>query len=136
MTISAPRCPWTPPTGVASVLLPAGVWWDAVRVPQWAAAAMLAELGTESGAVIRDGYTGQHTWLTTPGAVDGWAVPEYTQVQLLYATTCLEVPPLRRTGPLGVHWHPDRRWGDRQLTDPFTLHVALDNVLRDTRAVA
>lgn len=53
---SSPRlAAWVPPESMCVTLVPAGRWWDAVRVPRDLAVPGLAVLGPDSGAVIEDG---------------------------------------------------------------------------------
>ncbi|GAB2806364.1 hypothetical protein [Streptomyces daliensis] len=119
---------WAPPSGVAAELLPAGVFWDGVAVPAYLGRQVLARLGRESGAVIRDPYGYRLTWLVPPGATRGWVVPETSWVQLLGTAQHLTVPPGWCTRSAFTHWV--RGWAEHGLTDARLLHVVLDAVIR------
>lgn len=110
---------WTPPRGVAVELVPAGVWWDAVRVPRWIAEHALRTLGESGGAVIEDGYGAWLYWLIPVGMgkTDGLA-----HAQLLGHATWVAVPPAHRTTGPDVTW---RFLPDVLLTDPARLRAAL-----------
>ncbi|MGW7519159.1 hypothetical protein ACWGJ2_26590 [Streptomyces sp. NPDC054796] len=119
---------WAPPTGVAAELLPAGVFWDAAVVPVYLGDRVLARLGRESGAVIRDPYGNRLTWLVPPGATRGWVIPETSWVQLLSTTQYLTIPPAWCTRSMSPHWL--RGWAEHGLTDARLLYVVLDAVIR------
>ncbi|MGW7515443.1 hypothetical protein ACWGJ2_07595 [Streptomyces sp. NPDC054796] len=123
-----PARQWVPPTGVAAELLPAGVHWDGVAVPAYLGDRVLARLGRESGAVIRDPYGHRLTWLVPPGTTGGWVIPEITCVQLLSVTQHLTVPPDWCTRSAFTHWA--RGWAEHGLTDARLLYVVLDAVIR------
>ncbi|MFE9093475.1 hypothetical protein [Streptomyces sp. NPDC007264] len=101
--------------------LPAGRWWDAVRVPLALGARTLQHLGDETGAVIKDGFGGILYWLVVPNAADGWRLPE---VQVLGSGCHVAVPPLHRTTGPGLYWRvPPSR--ERECTSAHRLHSAL-----------
>jgi hypothetical protein len=115
----APR--WLRPLGPAVRMLPAGEWWDAVRVPLATGLRILEHLGTRTGAVIEDGYGGVLYWLVPPGAADTWDVPA---AHILGPGCHVAVPPRHRTYAPGLHWRvPPTR--TRHWTDPAALHAAL-----------
>ncbi|MGW7517594.1 hypothetical protein ACWGJ2_18585 [Streptomyces sp. NPDC054796] len=128
--MSAPTStpPWAPPTGVAAELLPAGVHWDACKVPAHLGDRVLVRLGRESGAVIRDPYGRRLTWLVPPGTTRGWAVPETSCVQLLSTAQHVTVPPGWCTRSSFTRWV--RGWAEHGLTDARLLYVVLDAVIR------
>lgn len=116
-----PAVPWTPPKGTDSQMQPAGIAWDAVRATSRLARPALAALGDESGAVIRDPYSGDLYWLLPPGSAASWVpVPGVGT----YSTTCyVEIPPRGRTGGPGPYWIRAPR--GRFLTHPGVLRGAL-----------
>ncbi|GAB2800270.1 hypothetical protein GCM10027091_35090 [Streptomyces daliensis] len=120
--------PWAPPTGVTAVLEPAGVHWDAATVPAYLGDRILARLGRESGAVIRDPYGHRLTWLVPPGTTREWTVPETSWVQLLSIAQHLTIPPGWCTRSAFTHWI--RSWDPHGLTDARLLYVVLDAVIR------
>jgi hypothetical protein len=105
--------------------LPAGCWWDAVRVPLAPGVRALGLLGDETGAVIRDGYGGILYWLLVPGGATGWHLPE---VQVLGRGSHVAVPPPRRTKGPGLYWQVPPAYG-RECTDSTRLHTALSRAL-------
>ncbi|GAB2830108.1 hypothetical protein [Streptomyces daliensis] len=119
---------WAPPSGVAAEMLPAGVHWDAVSSPSYLGDRVLARLGRESGAVIRDPYGHRLIWLVPPRTTEGWVVPETSWVQPLSVTQYLTVPPVWCTRSASPHWI--RGWADHGLTDARLLYVVLDAVIR------
>ncbi|MGW7517451.1 hypothetical protein ACWGJ2_17855 [Streptomyces sp. NPDC054796] len=119
---------WAPPVGLAAVLEPAGVHWDACQVPAYLGDQMLARLGRESGAVIRDPYGRRLIWLVPPRATREWVVPETSWVQLLSTTQYLTVPPVWCTRSMSPHWM--RPWAAHGFTDARLLYVVLDAVIR------
>lgn len=90
--------------GLDAVLLPAGEWWDAVRVPVFLGEGVLTRLGSRSGAVIRDPYGSRLYWLTEPGAAREWTFCEFASVQVLGTASWVTVPPGARRNPPGPHW--------------------------------
>ncbi|MGH3313071.1 MAG: hypothetical protein ACRDP3_21210 [Streptomyces sp.] len=119
-----------PPAGLNSELTQAGVWWDAVRVPAYLGDRVLARLGEDCGAVIRDPYAHRLYWLIRTGAAKGWMFPAVAHVQILGAGSWLTVPPRDRVVSTGPHW-ARLAVGDRLLTDPELLHAALTAVIAD-----
>ncbi|GAB2819119.1 hypothetical protein [Streptomyces daliensis] len=119
---------WSPPSSLTAELLPAGVHWDACKVPAYLGERVLVRLGRESGAVIRDPYGRRLTWLVPPGTTNGWDIPETTCVQLLGITQHLTVPPGWCTRSAFTHWV--RGWAEHGLTDARLLYVVLDAVIR------
>lgn len=120
MTVSrAPRwmCSYSPDVRT----VPAGRWWNAVRVPVALGTPALKSLGDASGAVIKDGYGGIMYWLVPPGAATDWRL---TDVQVLGPGSHVAVPPLRRTAGPGLYWRVPLSQ-DRYWTDPERLRAAL-----------
>ncbi|NGO14323.1 hypothetical protein G5C60_43715 [Streptomyces sp. HC44] len=105
--------------------MPAGEWWDAVRVPLALGVRTLEELGNATGAVIEDSYGTTLYWLIPPGSATDWNVPP---AQILGSGCHLAVPPPHRTRAPGLHWRvvPTRT---RHWTNPTTLHRALRTAL-------
>ncbi|WP_461015696.1 hypothetical protein, partial [Streptomyces daliensis] len=97
-------------------------------IPSYLGDRVLARLGRESGAVIRDPYGRRLTWLVPPHATEGWVVPETSWVQLLSTTQHVTVPPGWCTRSASPHWI--RSWADHGLTDARLLYVVLDAVIR------
>ncbi|MGW7515658.1 hypothetical protein ACWGJ2_08690 [Streptomyces sp. NPDC054796] len=97
-------------------------------VPSYLGDRVLARLGRESGAVIRDPYGYRLIWLTYPGATKGWVVAAISCVQLLSTTQYLTIPPGWCTRSASPHWV--RPWAEHGLTDARLLHVVLDAVIR------
>ncbi|MEV0227509.1 hypothetical protein [Streptomyces sp. NPDC050704] len=120
----APR--WLKPLGPEVRALPAGEWWDAVRVPLAAGLRTLEHLGPRTGAVLEDGYGSVLYWLVPPGTAAGWDLPP---AHVLGSGSHVAIPPRHRTYPPGPHWRvPPTR--TRYWTDPDTLHTALRAALR------
>ncbi|MGP3950007.1 hypothetical protein [Streptomyces sp. 7N604] len=126
MTVSnAPG--WVDPHGLDVRTLPAGRWWDAVRVPIGTGVRALTYLGDETGPVIKDGYGGILYWLIRPGSADHW---QLRQVQVLGSGWHVAVPPQHRTYGPGLHWRvPPSR--EEHRTRPELLHCALSAALDD-----
>jgi hypothetical protein len=118
---------WSPPSGTDVELLPAGRWWDAVKVSRWLAEPALDRLGDDSGAVIEDGFGRTWYWLVAPGGADGWRLQ---QVVPLGETCYLAVPPQHRTGGPGLRWRVPLAPG-RYLTGPGLLHQALADAVAE-----
>ncbi|MFI7242777.1 hypothetical protein [Streptomyces qinglanensis] len=95
---------WPLPKGLDAVLLPAGEWWDAVRVPAYLGEGVLTRLGSASGAVIRDPYGSRLYWLVEPESAQGWSFCEFAAVQVLGEASWVTVPPSSRLHPPGPHW--------------------------------
>ncbi|MET7763879.1 hypothetical protein ABZS71_18335 [Streptomyces sp. NPDC005393] len=115
--------PWTPPNIDSVRSLPAGLWWDAVRVPRALGEHALRLVGDATGAVIDDPLDKRLCWLIEPGAADQWDMSWLTGVELYGRTTFVYVPPADRTSGPGVHWRLPLRY-DRYLTEPaFLLSV-------------
>jgi hypothetical protein len=96
--------------------VPAGRWWNAVRVPLALGTPALMSLGDDTGAVIKDGYGKILYWLIPPGDAGDWRLPD---VQVLGPGSHVAVPPLRRTSGPGLYWRVplsrDRYWTDSEL---------------------
>ncbi|MFJ7046555.1 hypothetical protein CTU88_26565 [Streptomyces sp. JV178] len=120
MTVSwAPRwmCSYSPEVRT----VPAGRWWNAVRVPVALGAPALTALGDATGAVIKDGFGGIMYWLVPPGDGADWRM---AGVQVLGAGCHVAVPPLRRTSGPGLYWRVPLSH-DRYWTDTTRLGAAL-----------
>jgi hypothetical protein len=101
--------------------VPAGRWWNAVRVPIALGTPALKTLGDESGAVIKDGFGGIMYWLVPPGDATDWRLAD---VQVLGPGCHVAVPPLRRTSGPGPYWRVPLSH-DRYGTDTERLRLAL-----------
>ena len=117
---SAPR--WMRPYSDEVRTLPAGRWWDAVRVPLAPGLRTLESLGDDTGAVIRDGFGDVLYWLVLPNSAADWSLP---QVQVLGPGCHVAVPPLHRTSGPGLVWQVALRSAGREWTRPERLHAAL-----------
>lgn len=120
MTVSrAPRwmCYYSPEVRT----VPAGRWWNAIRVPVALGTLALKSLGDETGAVIKDGYGGIMYWLVPPGDASEWRMAD---VQVLGRGSHVAVPPLRRTSAPGLYWRVPLSH-DRYWTDTERLRAAL-----------
>jgi len=115
---------WTPPCGLDSELVQAGVQWDAVRAPAYLGDRVTARLGEDSGAVICDPYAQRMYWLILPGMAASWVFPDISYVQVLGTASWVAVPPRDRESPPGPHWAKPVTEGSA-LTDPSALHTAL-----------
>lgn len=115
---------WTPPCGLDSELVQAGVQWDAVRAPAYLGDRVTARLGEDSGAVIFDPYAQRMYWLILPGMAASWVFPDISYVQVLGTASWVTVPPRDRECPPGPHWARPVTEGSA-LTDPSALHTAL-----------
>ncbi|WP_202918131.1 hypothetical protein [Streptomyces cavernae] len=120
MTVSSvPR--WMRALGPDVRALPAGRWWDAVRVPLDVGTAVLQRLGEQSGAVIADGYGGILYWLVPPRSAGTWELPG---AQILGPGCHVAVPPTHRISGPGLYWLvPPTR--ERNWTSPERLEAAL-----------
>lgn len=118
------------PADLTVQVLPAGVTWDAVRVPKRIAVSTLRVLGERTGAVIEDSYGAVWYWLIEPGAAGSCELNH--QVKVLGQTCYVAVPAVLRTVGPGVWWvlppDPGVREGRSPrpaLTDLHVLRIAL-----------
>jgi hypothetical protein len=112
--------PWLLLTGAGLCVLPAGRWWDAVRVDADRAQNALLWLGDCSGAVIIDPRAHAWYWLTPVASAD-WDEPH---TRALSHGSWVGVPPHYRVHGPGVHWHVPPAAG-RCLTSAALLRRAL-----------
>lgn len=128
-----PRRPlsWLPRDGQRSAI-PAGVWWDAIRVPQSAGKRALEVLRGESGRpgpVIADpeGAKPCLYFLVPAGTAERWGTPG---TRALGRNCFLVVPGGDRTQGPGPHWAvlPDPGCC---LTDSDALREAITSVTPD-----
>ncbi|MDF2254724.1 hypothetical protein [Streptantibioticus ferralitis] len=111
----------TLPTVADCRLVPAGVDWDAIRVPRTIGMDVLRILGRHSGAVIEDPCGSALYWFVSKGAATAWDVPE---TRPLGVTHHLVVPSTHRVRRPGPHWLFSP--ADRQLiTDVGNLRAAV-----------
>ncbi|MFH8366983.1 hypothetical protein [Streptomyces sp. NPDC018031] len=122
----ATETPWTPPAGPDVTLVPAGRWWDAIKVPTFVGIPALDRLA-RTGAVIHDGFAARMYWFIPPGTGRAWDWPALQQVELHSTTTYVAVPAAHHTCPPGLHWHVPPTGGC--LTDPAGLQRALREVV-------
>ncbi|MFD7899634.1 DUF6415 family natural product biosynthesis protein [Streptomyces sp. NPDC059743] len=116
--------PWTPPRGTTVEMVPAGRFWDAVRVRSHIGERVIQRLGANSGAVIEDWKGAVFYWLVPPGTTDAWTLPASLVLPLSVATF-VAVPPVSYTGK-----QERLRWivpltETCYLTDPELLYDAL-----------
>ena len=116
---------WSPPCGTDIRLVPAGRWWDAVKVPRAVGDFALKLLALDTGAVIEDAFSAHLYWLVPVDSATGWRLPYVT---VLGAACYLAVPPGHRTEGLGVHWRVPCEPG-HTLTDPAHLREALETAI-------
>ncbi|MFF3689482.1 hypothetical protein [Streptomyces sp. NPDC002187] len=108
--------------------LPAGQWWDAVRVPLSLGVRALEYLGGDARAVIKDDYGSILYWLIRKGSADHWQLP---QVQVLGQNCHVAIPPQHRTSGPGLHWHV-LATREGYWTSTERLHSALHSALAAT----
>jgi hypothetical protein len=121
---------WLPPDERGVLGVPAGRWWDAVRVSSFDGVRAIGRLQARSGPVIEDQADGVLYWLVAPGSAERWNLPG---VDVLGAGRTLRIPPAEWTQGRG----PAVRWlipphGDC-LTDPDRLRDALAAVTGASR---
>ncbi|MFH8366100.1 hypothetical protein [Streptomyces sp. NPDC018031] len=115
------RGTWNPPHGLDVVVLPAGRWWNAVRVPAGLGERVLTLLGDVSGPVIQDGD--RMYWLVPTTMARRPPMRDVTVLPAEHGRTVyLGVPPAHRTAGPGLYW---RVPAEREPTDPDLLFVAL-----------
>jgi hypothetical protein len=103
--------PWAP-IGSDVELMPAGHWWDAVKLSAALGAHVLARLEDASGAVITDGYA--YCWLIQPRSARAWE--GMAGVQVLGPACYVAVPPAIPAPRAMVQWLVPVSM-DRCLTD-------------------
>ena len=144
------RPTWLPYGGTHRAL-PAGTWWDAVRMPgptgRRVLEALLRSGDGPPGPVIADPRGGQDEpegprgpdgpeersrvyFLVPPRSTDRWEVPG---TQALGRGSYVVVPDAASTRPPGLHWLVPPV-GDRRLTGLRALHEALEEVLGSAKA--
>ena len=116
---------WTPPVGTDIHLVPAGQWWDAVKVPTPIGDPTLDHLAHHTGAVIEDPFGAHLYWLVPPDTATHWHLPHIT----VLSTACyLAVPPAHPPHGLGVRWRTPYN-PDHTPTDPTPPHTPLTTAL-------
>jgi hypothetical protein len=121
-----------PPPRSACEALPAGVTWDAVRVPRNIGLTALTILGARSGAVIEDPNGLALYWFIRPGRATAWGV---TNTVALSTGSFVVVPPARRTAGPGPHWRVcpgTKPW----TTDVEALRTAVEDALHPGHGTA
>ncbi|WP_055484556.1 hypothetical protein [Streptomyces sp. WMMB 322] len=103
--------------------------WDAVRLPAYLGDRVLARLGDDCGAVIRDPYAHLLYWLIKPGTADDWSFSDEAQVRILGKGSCVVVPPVDCDRSAVVYWARPIVNG-RILTSSWPLYAAVRTVIR------
>jgi hypothetical protein len=116
---------WSPPSGDDIELLPAGLWWDVLRVEEEPARRALERLGEHTGAVLCDPDARVWYWLVRTGALAGWSLPG---TRPCTGGTYVGVPPVGRVLGSRVHWRVPPLPG-QYLTDVTLLREALEAAL-------
>lgn len=134
MTLADPSAPpWIPPDGTVDTL-PAGVYWDAVVVPQTIGLTAVEILDKETerrpGPIVWDtSARAPRIYFLTPVGVGGLA---WRHERILSRGSYVTLPGLTTIAPPGPCWlvppHPDR---PEQLVDASLLRRALDRVRTD-----
>lgn len=116
---------WVQPHTAEVRTLPAGRWWDAVRIPRRLGERVLGQLGEDAGAVIDDGYGDIVYLLVRPGTADHW---QLDHARVLGDGCHVAIPPQQRAQGPGLHWRvtPTR---DRYWTCAERLYAALLSAL-------
>ncbi|MDT0270240.1 hypothetical protein RM844_28615 [Streptomyces sp. DSM 44915] len=131
------RPEWMPTEAAGVDVLPAGQWWDAVRLPLGRGMDLVAAMGTSSGQApaIRNLVTITLTWLVPVGSAAGWpGWPGWPGwVEIVTTGRRLAVPAAELVhepwdGGPAVSWH-SRPAGDA-LTDVSVLQAAVDRQMR------
>ena len=113
------------PTGHATQTVPAGRWFDAVRVSSFDGIRAITRLQERSGPVLEDQVDGVMTWLVPTGSTATWDLPG---VDLLSAGRVLTVPPASQIEGMFRWLIPPPPEGDC-ITTPEALRQALAEVL-------
>ncbi|MDT3397607.1 hypothetical protein RKE29_13255 [Streptomyces sp. B1866] len=120
---------WAPPEQDHE-MQPAGVWWDALRVPTPIGERALGILRERTGAVVEDPGGSLLYWFVRKGVTGRWDQGRLREVRLLGQDSFLVVPPLHRRGGSAPYWRVAPRMG-RLLTDPERLRIALGLAVQD-----
>ncbi|GAA2070530.1 hypothetical protein GCM10009801_21340 [Streptomyces albiaxialis] len=110
------------PGPIGTRILPAGVEWDAVRVPHAVALTVLDKLGSAPGAILVDPQEQALYFFVPPRATDEW---ELANVRLLGVATFVVVPPPERIAPPGPYWLAEPGRQPWPLADAEALHAVL-----------
>lgn len=110
---------------------PAGVDWDAIRIPYDVGLHVLKILGPRTGAVVEGAHS--FYWFVPVGTAKTWDVPK---TAALGEGAWVTVPPDRRTWPgAGPFWRVCPT-SESRLTDPAGLRAALADVHAGSEAAA
>ncbi|MBB5935850.1 hypothetical protein [Streptomyces zagrosensis] len=120
---------WIPPGGGVHWTAIGEHGWQVVTLSQWLGERVLAELGPDSGAVIKDSLVRTMTWLIPEGAAAGFQLPDGAD-GCGYDDGMLFVPGMERERTL--YWAV-KPAPDRLLTDLARLLDALAVVREDIR---
>lgn len=113
-------------------IVPAGVEWDAVRIPRRLWLAALDRLPVPHGPVITDPDDRVVYVLVPRGTARGW---DAALTQAYGVATYVAVPPEGRDGPPGPYWLvAPVDWVP--LTDPGHLRLAIEAVTGPDGAIA
>lgn len=118
------------PTIGGCQLQPAGLEWDAVRVPRTIGVHALAILGNRSGAVIEDPREPAVYWFVRRGSATGW---DLSETRPLGMNQHLVVPPRDRVEGPGPHWRI-RPVDGGLITDVRALRAAVEAAVAWFRA--
>lgn len=115
------------PGPLSTRILPAGVKWDAVRVPRFMGLAVLDRMQSSPGSVIVDPQERALYFFVPKGATSSWDLAE---VRLLRGGQFLVVPPSDRFLPPGPYWLVEPgHW--LSLASPEELHSTLGRAVND-----
>ncbi|MFI6350262.1 DUF6415 family natural product biosynthesis protein [Streptomyces sp. NPDC050560] len=121
---------WIP--AYAPGIVPAGCFWDAVRVTRRTGAELLTLLGDETGAVIADQRYGAMYWLTPPDTGTALCLPG-NLARIRSTGHHVVIPPLQPRNESLVQWEVRHEglsgWG--WLTEPAQLRRALNAIAQE-----
>lgn len=115
---------WLPAPAAGITTVPAGRWWNGVRVDSFDGIRALHHLRDASGPVIEDVASRTWMWLVPVGSTAGWRL---ACVRILGSGRWVSVPPATANGVLVWRVRPPAA-GEDGLTDPDALHAALTAV--------
>lgn len=120
------RFPWLPPDARNSALIPAGQWWDAIRVPKPWGEPVAERLANHNGAIVADWDS--LYWLIPTGAANQWDIPLGRGVRICGSGVWVGIPGLQCRGI--PHWRISPTDVDDYRTSAALLYRALTVVLR------
>lgn len=112
-------------------ILPAGVEWDAVRVPRYLGLAALDQFPSSPGPVIVDPQSRTLYFFVPKGSTDSWSLPQITPLR---ESQFLVVPPETRISPPGPYWLVEPGPGDHRMpmANPDELYSVLARAVEET----